>query len=148
MHTFDKKFQDWVRYTTGQLMDYFNLDEWGLQLYWVKEQRKESCTASINVDVSYLSAGISIYPYLEQIYQEDGQRQALHTLVHEFCHILTAPLHDVAAEGSAQAAQGMLHRIYEQQTERITNIILKNLPSKVYTQPKKTPRTKPKKKAA
>lgn len=89
--------------------------------------------AKIRIDDRYLNFRISFYPLVAKLYKEGNYRRIAEITVHEFAHILTEPLYRQAINAQTNMSGEMLEEIRERQTQRMTNVIITNLPKSIYT---------------
>lgn len=127
-----RSYKGWVRSVVCNLREYFFLDQWQIELVWEKTQEKEGLVASISTDHTYYKATIFIAPLLQTMYKRGDINRCVETLVHEFCHILTDPLYDLAIPVVTHHTHPHLETTREQWTQHIAVVILRNLPKYVY----------------
>jgi hypothetical protein len=70
---------------------------------------------------------VTIYPNLYHIYK-DSRPQVAGALLHEICHLLTAPLQALALKNIRPSEDKDVQDVVERQTERIKNAIESALP--------------------
>ena len=103
----------------------FYLGEYRMNLLWSstpQDEKGKTTIATIDIDNTYLTFGITIYPELQSIYERDKDR-FFECLVHEFCHTLTEPLYLLAIPAASNQTQEILEEVRERQTQRITNML-------------------------
>jgi len=127
-----RSYKGWVRSVVYNLRQYFFLDQWRIELVWEKTQEKEGLVASINADHSYYKATLFIAPLFQEWYKNGEKNKCIETLVHEFCHILTDPLYDLAIPAATNHTASHLEATREQWTQHIAVVILRNLPKYIY----------------
>lgn len=112
------------------------MNEWTIDIIWDSEPRDldgKDCVASINTDHRYLQANITIYPRAAKLWEEKRIDKLVEVLVHEFSHVLTEPLYEVAwRNGCRGEADTFLTDIREQQTQRTALVIKRGLPARFY----------------
>lgn len=128
----DEQYKDWVRNLTERLKKYFFLNEWTILLEWLDESSSKGTAAEISINTRYLYATIEVCPPVRLMWDNDKIEDVVETIVHEFSHILTEPLYEVACDGIAPASSDFLEKIREQQTQRTALIILRGLPKKFF----------------
>lgn len=66
------------------------------------------------------------------MYEKKDYEAIIQCLAHEHSHILTDPLYTIAINGVTNTSAEFLEEVRERQTQRITNLILPNIPKKFY----------------
>lgn len=130
-------YKNWVRRTVRNLLDYFFLSHWSIDLCWEKDfsnvDGNTGVVAHIDVSGNYYQAAIHMLPTAQDIYQDGDIDRLVLALVHEFCHILTEPLYEIAVHGVTSSCSNFLETVREQQTQHIAVIVMRNLPKKLYS---------------
>ena len=123
----------------------FFVNEYRMDINFVAEddnkKDEEKTAASIPINGRYLTFKVNIYPVLQEIWKEDKSRMC-EILIHEFSHLLTEPVYDIAINAVTNREAEYLEDIRERQTQRITNIIYPLLKNKLIMKPKSNARNK------
>lgn len=119
-------FKKYIRNTCSNLRWEFFVSEMEMNISYSSEPKleNEEVAATIDADMRYLNFRLTIYPYVLTLWNKKELKKINEILVHEFSHLLTDPLYEVAQKRITPAEQDMLDDIRERQTQRITNIIL------------------------
>lgn len=129
-------YKNWVRSRIASLKDYFFMQEWSVDIIWesvAPTKTDGDSVASINTDHNYFQSTITIYPKFEELWIAGRIDKLVEVLVHEFSHVLTEPLYDMAwRSGTRGEAQTLAASIREQQTQRVALVILRGLPKKFF----------------
>lgn len=88
--------------------------------------------ASIGVDTTYLTLEVRISKYLRTMFEEGRYRTVADTICHEFCHVLTEPLYELALEDAAPSQLRRIEEVRERQTERVAASLFQLVPEKVW----------------
>jgi hypothetical protein len=142
--SFTPAYQSYTVNLLANLKDYFNLQDYALDVTFMKEGRKFGAydtIASINTDPRYFQIHINIYPLLYKKYQDKKYFEHMTSLVHELCHTLYQPIYDRFATYISDAEDDAVTHLFEQQVQRTANIISKAIPESFYipTTPTKPP---------
>lgn len=127
-----RSYKGWVRSVIYNLREYFLLTQWQIDIVWEKTQDTEGLLATIGTDHTYYKATLFITPLFHEIYKSGDKRKCVETLVHEFSHILTDPLYDLAIRAVTNQTADHLESVREQWTQHIAVVILRNLPKYIY----------------
>jgi hypothetical protein len=124
-----KNYESWVSSFVERLSDYFNLAGWTIRIKYKSEPDAEQNTyAEISVNSTYLFANLFIYPQGKKDFEAGETNQLIMALVHELCHIFVDPFHDWAGHHISETTAPAFVQILEQQTQKLTMVILKSLP--------------------
>ena len=125
-------YKDFVRKTVRELTEYFNLSDWNGAIRWElpAEKDEQTVAACIEINDKYLYATLYIGPALKKYWDNHDWVNFIDLLVHEFSHILTEPLYDIAIDAVTNTSRKFLEEVRERQTQRITVLILKGLPDR------------------
>jgi len=124
-----------IRYVSNQIQyirRVMYLCEWSIHVAYQEEPHAESnVQADITVDTQYLTATINLYLVVYELWKKKSPK-VFEILVHEMCHILTDPLYYVAEKGVTKPEMAWLEELREQTTERMSQIIVGQIPLKNY----------------
>jgi hypothetical protein len=126
-----KQFRDYIRTVADDLRCKFYLQEYELGWDWREEEDGEGYdhiegrgAAKINSDTVYLRLTLTICSPIYEMYLHNQLKEIYAILVHEFCHVLVAPLFKELHLESHPQAMTFIGDIHERQTQRIANVIL------------------------
>ncbi|MBY0548665.1 MAG: hypothetical protein K2W95_15445 [Candidatus Obscuribacterales bacterium] len=127
----EKQFRAHVTKLFTWLREAFHLTDWDLELHFCEPD--EGAAADINVDSTYLTAVIRVgSAALRHNFEAKDSWQIMYCLTHEFCHILTDPLVQIAYNGVTKHGADFLRETAERQTTRIARILMGTIPQDVY----------------
>ncbi len=92
--------------------------------------------AKIEVDPHYLWAVLTVYEGCFNVWKSGQYRRLATTICHEFCHVLTEPVFQIARLGVNSFTQEFLTETNERQTQRIANTIMDLTPNRVWMPPR------------
>lgn len=127
-----KTYESWVTQFVENLSDYFNLCGWAIEVIQSDTPPDNPVVyAKINVDSVYYLAEITIYPIAKEDFAAGRTDRFTKSLVHEFVHIFLDPFHDHATRFLSPATTTSFIDILEQQTQKLTMVLLKSLPKNI-----------------
>lgn len=89
--------------------------------------------AAMRINSAYLSCAIVVdMEHFSGLWMKKDYREIMRLLAHEFSHLLTEPLYCIAIDAVTNASREQLEYIREQQTQRIANIIMQDVPVSIY----------------
>lgn len=127
-----KYFRPYVDWLVSQLKKVMLLNEWVIYLKFeddshVKSDEHGSVHAEMSVSMTYLNATMTVFPEAEMLFCDGRVQDAFSTVVHELCHIFTQPFWEELHDGSNAHTHEYLRVMWEQQTQRIANVIVQML---------------------
>lgn len=128
------KYQAWTVQLVENLSSYMNLSEWNIHVDWsekVSGTDKTDDRAFINADSTYLNANITFLKPVRLDFQKGDIDKIVRTVLHELSHILLDPFHDKMSPFLSDQSTPDFIRVLEQQTQKLTMILLKNLPKEL-----------------
>jgi hypothetical protein len=131
----DKKFRDSIVNCVHELKgDLFHGEYRVIYVFEDEEIIRENMdlSAEIFTDPNYLSAKLTIYNPLYNMWQHKDYKGVLRILVHELCHLLTEPLYRFSNDHISEVEAKHLCDTRERQTQRIANIAYRALNKKEY----------------
>lgn len=122
-----KTFNDYKKATMDiikEVRSLMFLNHWNINVDFSKEDCEEEKTAAAKIEIQnkYLSADITFYLILYEIYKINDIQFAK-TIIHELSHIITEPLYLEGFKATSKATEEYLETIREQTTEQIASII-------------------------
>lgn len=127
-------YKTYVKHLVANLKIHLFLDDWDLTIQFpasAPSERKDAL-ACVYSDPRYLNATIDVYPALKEYYETEPTEETAQTLLHEMLHIVTETVHLFAKSAVTPQTEEHLTTASEQQTQRLTRIIMKSLPKSVY----------------
>lgn len=129
-------YESWVTSFIERLSEYFNLHGWTIKIEFSDEplnDRDEGIEyARIRVSPNYLQASVEISPEAKKDFEEGDMDRLTTALLHEMVHIFLAPLHDWASPHLSETTTPHFVGILEQQTQKLTMVLVKNLPKNIF----------------
>lgn len=110
--------------------------EYQLKIRHVDKLDNEYAYGQIHIDLKYLMLTVTFSDHLWEEYRAGRYRAVAVTVCHEFCHVLTEALYDIAYQGTAPNQRHYLEEIRERQTERVSSSILDLVPASVWKEKK------------
>lgn len=134
-----KKFKNFIVTASELLRREIFHGEYKMSFCWHIESRETSedrpgreVAARIDIDPTYLNFEICVFSPLYSFFEDGKYEDILEALIHEFCHLLTAPICRVALKGISPQEKGYLEDIEERQTQRIANAIFRRIPKTAF----------------
>jgi hypothetical protein len=127
-----KSYEKWVESIITQLSGVLNLHEWRIGIEFDVEDEMEGCVGFANIDSRYLTAYIHFTPFARELWKDNRMVVLQEAIVHEVCHLLLNPLHGFAKQAASPQTESQLTDILEQTTQRLTRIVIENLPKKFF----------------
>ena len=126
---YPKQFQKYILEICEKLRWEFFVNEYQLTIAYSESRTLdgEEVAATINTDLRYLTCKITIYPNLLDCWKKQDLKTINECLVHEFAHIITDPLYELAVKAVSKREEEFLDEVRERQTQRITNILFPHL---------------------
>lgn len=124
-----KPFKKFIVETLEEFRVAVYCGEYDMSINWEdKDENRENnhkLFASIDIDHTYLSFGVSIFPICKNMYENGKEEEVLQHLLHEICHLLTEPMYrlEISLLGGKNIHTETIEEIRERQTQRITNSI-------------------------
>jgi hypothetical protein len=130
-------YKDWVRAVVPKLREYFYLEAWHIDLVWEDDDEvidgRSGTVMHISINGDYLQAVLHMMPAARTMFDDADIEKLAFCLVHEFSHILTEPLYDIARGAVPAASSDFLQTIREQQTQRIALAVFRGIPEELYS---------------
>lgn len=121
-------YKKFTKNLVNKLKDHFMVQEWDIQLNWVMPEAHKEAAAAIDITDSYLFANLFLSETMQDRWERGHWESFIDTLVHEFSHIITEPLYNIAINGVTNTGSKYLEDTRERQTQRVTNLVLKSIP--------------------
>ena len=123
-------YADWVSSFVERMADYLNLSGWEIVIEHVSGD-KGNCAAEILIDCVYMQAHITTYRLSEEFFKEGNTGKLVRILTHELAHILLDPFTDHAEPFLSDMTRPVFNDMLETQTQKLTAVLLKNLPKSI-----------------
>lgn len=128
-----RAYQDYVRALCDKLRTEFFCGEYRMDIQYFDEITNEGkAVATIRTDTKYLNFTINVSDGVLRLWREREYSRIAEILLHEFAHLLTDPLYDIAIDAITNTNKQFLEDVRERQTQRITNVIFWRLPKSIY----------------
>lgn len=124
-------YKKYIRTLVDTLASRMHLQEWNINLKFDAKLDPETA-AEIEIDVPYLIAEIFIDKVMRDYYRNKDGYTIAHILTHELSHILVEPIYIFARDAVTNQSSKLLHNVVEQQTQRISRVIDRQLPRSIY----------------
>jgi len=124
-------YESWVTSFVERLSEYFNLAGWTLRIkYQDKNEEHKGCDtyAEIEVNSTYLFANLVLFPQGKKDFETGNIDQLAMAIVHELVHIFLDPFQDQMHPHLSLSSTPAFMDILEQQTQKLTMVLLKNFP--------------------
>lgn len=126
-----KQFRDYIRAVAEELRNKFYLQEYELAFEFLEDEHGEGYAnmdgvgaAAMNTDTVYLRLSLKCCATLYDMWIHNQLKEIYGMLVHEFCHVLVAPLIREIKQEMHHNSTSFIDDIHERQTQRIANVIL------------------------
>jgi hypothetical protein len=125
-----KAYRKYVLEFAETLKSIFLLNHWDVQIILSDTECEESSSAAgeVRVDSEYTRAFITLYPAVEEDFNEGHLGVVREYLIHEFVHILEDPIFHHLRPHISEANRDTYVRTLEQQTQHFMRIIHGLLP--------------------
>ena len=120
-------YESWVRRLVENLASHLNLSGWTIHLKFSDED-KQDIYAEASTNSVYMSCLITLYRLGKTDFEGEETDRLIMALVHELCHILVDPFHQEIVPFLSPSTTLNFMNILEQQTQKLTMVILKTLP--------------------
>jgi hypothetical protein len=125
-------FRAYVREVCLEFKELFHVQEYSLFWDWAEtddgpdpdDHSSNDAAVTISTDTKYLRATITSYKPLYEAWKDGNFDDVNEYLLHEFCHILTEPFHEIMQDHCPPQLQKYCLDIVERQTERVKNVIM------------------------
>lgn len=121
----------------GEFRPMLFLNEWFMVAKY--EKLEEHLSAHCVPLPNYMEATITIGDYCFGLFKEKKSYELASTLCHELVHCITHELFEHASDSSAPAVKPFVTAMNEKLTQRISNILLKQLDPVIYEIAPETP---------
>jgi hypothetical protein len=122
-------YGSWVASFVTRMADYLNIVGWEITIEHVSTD-KGNCAADIQIDNVYMQAHLATYPLCEVFFHSDPDK-LVRILTHELSHILLDPFSDHAIPFLSDTTRPFFTDMLENQTQKLTAVLLKNLPKSI-----------------
>lgn len=131
-------YQKWTRKLTENLSDHFNLAGWEIYMKWsdtTEERDGEETHATISVNSQYQWAIVTFFPPAKSDFDSGNYERLAQSVTHEMVHIFLDPFQNWMHDHLSITTSPLFTSTVEQQTQKLTMVILKTLPSSVIPPP-------------
>lgn len=127
---FNKHCKDLCLY----LRDKFHMGEYSLRVDRASELHptNDRTAAMILTDPVYLQITVTLYDPLFLYFCEGREWSLCEILVHEFCHVITAPFMAIINRHVGEVESIYAEEVHERQTQRIAVLVMPTIPKEKY----------------
>lgn len=133
----ESPYQEWTRKLTESLAFHLNLSGWQFFYEWIEPDASTDPDeyANISVNSDYLWATIRFKPPAKRDFEAGKYEMVVQAVLHELVHIFLDPFQNWMFDYLSKTTTPLFMSTVEQQTQRLTMVILKTLPSSVIPPP-------------
>jgi hypothetical protein len=127
-------YKEWTSRLVSNLADYFNLAGWKIYVRWDDkgiEDSGDSIYAMIHVNTPYHFADLTFHPPSKRDFESKDVGRLVECVVHELTHIFLAPFEDWLDPHLSKTTRPLFENTLESQTQKLTTVLLKNLPDAI-----------------
>jgi hypothetical protein len=130
-------FEEWVTEAVKNLSGYFNFGGWRIEVAYKDEDRAayqgdEYVYAETHVNSTYMTVNIDLYKQAREDFEADNLERLSMGLTHELVHVFLDPFHAFSQPYLSDTTTPFFQDILENQTQKLTMILLKNMPKDVF----------------
>ena len=122
------KYEEWVNRFVMNVATHFNLGGWHIDVKFEEENKESDSYAETIINNDYLTAQIIVYPSGREDFEAGKTKFLTKVLVHELVHLFLDPFHQFVHPHLSQVTSPYFMSTLEQQTQKLTMVILKTLP--------------------
>lgn len=131
------QFRNYIKECCVYLRNFVFCGEYNMDIEYVSEPPTSKyhsgvAAASIRIDTTYLNFTITISDVVYNAYKQEDFDSVRSILVHEFCHLLTEPIYNIAVNSITNTSIEFLEQTRERQTQRITNLLIPRIPLEIF----------------
>lgn len=120
-------YEQWVPEFLSRVAGHFNLRGWTLIVDFSDEEKGNSyAEATINSNYQFIT--VHVFAPAKRDFESGKMNVLVMALVHELVHVFLDPFHDFANPHLSETTTPYFMNILEQQTQKLTMVILKTLP--------------------
>lgn len=120
-------YKEWVYAFIKNLETHLNLSGWTIRLVFVNKEKGDT-VAEMDVNHVYLHAVMRLYPQAHRYFKNNETDMLVQTIVHEMVHVFIDPFHEFTQAYLSPSTTPLFMNILEQQTQKLTMVLLKTLP--------------------
>jgi hypothetical protein len=121
-------YEKWVTKIVENVATYFDFSGWRITVESHNDEDKGSTYAEASINSAYQFAVVHLYKQAYKEFSEGKTELLVMSIVHELVHVFIDPFHAWAEPHLSQITTPQFMNIVEQQTQKLTMVILKNLP--------------------
>lgn len=132
------KYQDYIANVVRHLQGTMMLQEYNFRITFDEDLGAPDdpdnleIRADIAVQTEYLRARIRCGKPMRRLFKDGKYRDIWETLCHELAHVIIEPISEIAMEATAPVSHRLVRQIEERQVQRICNVIMGLLPSRLF----------------
>ena len=120
-------YEAWVRKLLERVSTHLDLAGWTITTEFSEEEKGDTY-AEARISSPYLFANVTFYKQAKVEFDQGKVERLSAAIVHELCHTFFDPLHEAMHPFLSPASSPSYMNILEQQTQKLTMVILKTLP--------------------
>jgi hypothetical protein len=123
-------YEQWVNQFLKNAARHLNLAGWTINTEFSDEEKGASY-AEASVNSSYQFITVHVYAPAKRDFESGKTKVLVMALLHELVHTFIDPFHDFAEPHLSEVTQPLFMNIVEQQTQKLTMVLLKTLPESI-----------------
>jgi hypothetical protein len=124
-------YEGWVRQFVNNLFLHFDIVGWEVGIEFAtspSEKHGGNAYASIEVEPTYQMAVIKCFPAAKEDFDTGKIEDMVQRFTHEVVHVFLSPFQEFIEPHLSEVTAPYFMRILEQQTQKLTMVLLKTLP--------------------
>lgn len=123
-------YEEWVSNFVKAVAEHFDFAGWRIAVEHVGPSA-DSTYAEAAINSSYLTCNIKVFEAGREDYAANKMDRLVTSLVHELTHVFLDPFHEMIEPFLSLATRSFFESILEQQTQKLTMVLLKGLPTEL-----------------
>jgi hypothetical protein len=120
-------YEQWVSEFLSRVGSHLNLNGWAIGVEF-PEEGKGNSYAEATINSNYQHVLVHVYPPAKRDFDSGQMKTLVMALVHELVHVFFDPFHEFSNPYLSEITSPFFMNILEQQTQKLTMVILKTLP--------------------
>lgn len=120
-------YEDWVIKFLTNVAGHFDLGGWNLDVKF-SDREKDDTYAEATINSTYQIMTIHVFKKAKEDFESGNMPVLIMALVHELVHSFLDPFHSFVNPHLSEVTTPHFMNILEQQTQKLTMVILKTLP--------------------
>lgn len=123
-------YEAWIRKLVQRVSTHLDLAGWTITVDFSDKENGDTY-AEARINSTYLFLNITFYRIAKEDFEKGNVQRLIPAIVHEVCHVFFDPLHEATHPFLSPSSSPSYLNILEQQTQKLTMVILKTLPPKL-----------------